>query len=159
MTVGQCAKQLTLCHRKLIHPVVVKIAVKTMYHKLVSRSAIDMNARTPRVKVLFLRWNWQNIAVARKKWYEDDSDFDSVSSSSSRLSDEQNTAESMYMYCEDHNRDTLSVDSDKIVSVNVVCVVCHQEIKSSKINEALEATCNLFSGIVGLLKAAQLKVI
>ena len=100
-----------------------------------------------------------NHSRRQKIWCEDDSDSDSVSSSSSRLSDEQNIADVPgSMYCEDNNRNTLSVDSDKIVSVNKACVVPYQEIKSSKTNEPLEATCKLLSGTVGLLKASQKKL-
>ena len=76
----------------------------------------------------------------QKKWCEDDSYSESVSSSSSRLPDEKNIADvPESMCCEDNNRDTLSVDSDKIMSVNEACVVPYQELKSSRINEPPEA--------------------
>ena len=81
----------------------------------------------------------------QKRWCEGDSDSESVSPSSSRLSDEQNIVDVPgCMYCEDNNHDTLSVDSDKIVSVNEACVVTYQEINFSRINDSLEATCKLF---------------
>ena len=86
----------------------------------------------------------------KKKWYEDDSDSSSDSSSNTQLSEQQNTADaSESMEC-----DTLSVKS-----VNEACVVPYQENKFNRTKKPLEATCELLTGIVGLLKASQTGVI